>query len=187
MRPTGILVPSLCEEPPSFPSTHYLGTVHSTYPPPAAAEFSRRAGPLLPFTPSFPWNLLGYGPGPGTWTCSGAGRDPQPADLGHSHPRIKKAAPALPRIILQSWSLDLLAFPLSSLQVVLKLAQSPIAASQPQASETETDRQTERERAPPQAPSGPLPPSTEFPTNPPISAQSKPSATAANPRPPLLS
>lgn len=61
-----------------------------------AAEFSRRAGSWallpLPALPSFPWNLdraLDLALGPAT----GAGRDPQRADLGHSHPRIKKLLP----------------------------------------------------------------------------------------------
>ncbi|KAK2609892.1 hypothetical protein N8I77_003364 [Diaporthe amygdali] len=64
---------------------------------------------------SFPWNLdLALDPGDFDLNLTiGAGRDPQRADLSHSHPRIKKGAPALPRIILQSWSLDLLASPLS--------------------------------------------------------------------------
>lgn len=65
-------------------------------------NFPAELGPPAPSCPSLLPLELGPGPGPGTWTCPGAGRDPQRADLGHSHPRIKKAAPALPRIILQS-------------------------------------------------------------------------------------
>lgn len=68
-----------------------------TYPPPAKllnfpAELGAGALLPLPALPSFPWNLdraLDLALGPAT----GAGRDPQRADLGHSHPRIKKLLP----------------------------------------------------------------------------------------------
>lgn len=159
-----------------------------------AAEFSRRAGSWallpLPALPSFPWNLdraLDLALGPAT----GAGRDPQRADLGHSHPRIKKLLPPFLESSCSPESRPSGHSPLSSpvlpvlpVCVCLCLSTRPVAATRLRSKAAEAP--TKLLLLPPLAPIAPLP-KQSFPASPPISAQSQPSASRCQPSHPLHS
>lgn len=177
----------------STPSTRYVPSTRK------AAEFSRRAGSWallpLPALPSFPWNLdraLDLALGPAT----GAGRDPQRADLGHSHPRIKKLLPPFLESSCSPESRPSGLSPLQSSLACLACLPVPVSAqsvSQSRPLNSPSRSQSAAEEAPtkllllPPASSSrphcPLPkqssqPIRPFPPNP------NPPPPAANPRPP---